>query len=168
MLLLVSLATFLVPHGQSVPLIVLAPDRAQAANTIQEIVVAEGPIASTTAEIVNPVVERSTGDKATSTPPRQAINSQTKEVGYQDLLIIADRVVACESGGRNIEILDTNGKMSRGIAMFQDTTWKWMSQEAGITGSSMEPEKAYAVLVWALKNGYGDHWRTCFRRATNS
>jgi len=77
---------------------------------------------------------------------------------------LADNMIQCESGGRNIEIIDTNGKWSRGVAMFQDSTWDWLSGLAGVTGSSMEPEKARAVLLWSLKNGYGEHWYTCYHR----
>jgi len=80
---------------------------------------------------------------------------------YEDL---ADAIIECESSGRNIEIIDTNGKYSRGIAMFQDETWAWMSRGAGVTGVATEPEKARTVLIWALENGYGGHWYTCYHK----
>lgn len=75
---------------------------------------------------------------------------------------LAEQIIQCESGGRNVEIIDSNGKWSRGIAQFQDSTWEWLSGLAGIEGSPLEPEKARAVLIWALENGYGFHW-SCFR-----
>lgn len=74
---------------------------------------------------------------------------------------LAEQIIECESGGRNVEIIDSNGKWSRGIAQFQDSTWEWLSGLAGVQGSAMEPEKARAVLIWALENGYGFHW-TCY------
>lgn len=75
---------------------------------------------------------------------------------------LADAIIECESSGRaDVQIIDTNGEWSRGIAQFQDKTWDWMSQLAGVEGSPLEPEKARAVLVWALENGHGSHW-TCF------
>lgn len=80
-----------------------------------------------------------------------------------DIEALADDIIDCESSGRNIEIIDTNGKWSRGIAQFQDTTWEWLSGLAGVTGSSTEPKKAREVLVWSLENGYGSHW-TCYRK----
>lgn len=81
------------------------------------------------------------------------------------LSALADRIIMCESSGRNVSIIDSNGLPSRGIAQFQDRTWAWMSKAAGIEGSPMEPEKARAVLIWALKNGHGKHW-TCYRKVT--
>lgn len=77
----------------------------------------------------------------------------------------ADEIINCESSGRNIEIIDTNGKWSRGVAMFQDATWEWMSREAGVVGSSMEPEKARQVLIWASENDLvDDHWVICYKK----
>lgn len=79
----------------------------------------------------------------------------------------ADEIIDCESSGRNIEIIDTNGKWSRGVAMFQDATWAWMSKAAGVEGSSMEPEKARQVLIWAVGEGLvDDHWVICYGKVT--
>jgi len=81
---------------------------------------------------------------------------------------LADAIIDCESSGRaHVEIIDTNGKWSRGAAQFQDRTWEWMSAEAGVTGSPLEYEKARAVLLWALENGHGSHW-TCFHKVTRN
>lgn len=79
---------------------------------------------------------------------------------------LADAIIECESNGRNVEIIDTNGEWSRGIAQFQDETWSWMSPLAGVEGSPLEPEKAREVLVWALENGHGSHW-TCYYKVTH-
>ena len=103
-------------------------------------------ISTTTDQVTEMVVE-----KPVQKPDPQSIES------------LADAIIECESSGRNVEIIDTNGKWSRGIAQFQDATWAWMSVGAGIQGSSTEPEKARAVLIWALQNGYGMHW-TCYRK----
>jgi hypothetical protein len=82
---------------------------------------------------------------------------------------LADEIIECESSYRNIEIIDTNGKWSRGVAMFQDETWSWMSKEAGVIGTSLEPEKARQVLVWAIREGIApDHWVTCYKRAISN
>lgn len=88
---------------------------------------------------------------------------EPKRSAYDDL---ADRIIECESNGRNVEIIDTNGEWSRGVAQFQDKTWSWMSQLAGVEGSPLEPEKARAVLVWALETGRGSHW-TCYYKVTH-
>lgn len=79
---------------------------------------------------------------------------------------LADAIIECESSGRNIEIIDTNGLWSRGVAMFQDETWAWMSRGAGVTGVATEPDKARKVLLWALENGHGEHWYTCYHKNT--
>lgn len=79
----------------------------------------------------------------------------------------ADKIIDCESSGRNIEIIDTNGEWSRGVAMFQDATWAWMSKAAGVEGSSLEPEKARQVLIWASEQGLvDDHWVICYGKVT--
>lgn len=79
----------------------------------------------------------------------------------------ADEIIDCESSGRNIEIIDTNGKWSRGVAMFQDATWAWMSKAAGVTGSSTDPVKARQVLIWASENDLvDDHWIICYGKVT--
>ena len=82
---------------------------------------------------------------------------------YDDL---ADRIIECESNGRNVEIIDTNGEWSRGVAQFQDITWDWLSPLAGVEGSPLEPDKARAVLVWALEHGHGSHW-ACYYKVTH-
>ncbi len=91
------------------------------------------------------------------------IAPEIKQSAYEKL---ADAIIQCESSGRaDVEIIDTNGEWSRGVAQFQDKTWDWMSQLAGVDGSPLEPEKARAVLVWALENGHGSHW-TCYKKVT--
>jgi hypothetical protein len=76
---------------------------------------------------------------------------------------LADKIITCESHWRNVSIIDSNGLPSRGIAQFQDRTWKWMSEAAGVEGSPLEPAKAKEVLMWALANGHGKHW-SCWRK----
>lgn len=82
---------------------------------------------------------------------------------------LADEIIDCESDGINVEIIDTNGKWSRGVAQFQDATWAWMSKSAGVEGTSLEPEKARQVLVWAIREGIAPkHWVICYQRAINN
>jgi hypothetical protein len=72
------------------------------------------------------------------------------------------RMIDCESDGiETVDILDTNGKRSRGILQFQDTTWAWFSREAGVTGSPLNGADAIRVADWALGKGYGPHW-SCY------
>lgn len=91
---------------------------------------------------------------------KEVINKQV--TNYDEL---ATKIIQCESSGMNVQIIDSNGKWSRGIAQFQDETWGWMSKKAGIAGSPLDRVKAREVLLWALKNGYGRHW-TCYKIVT--
>ena len=107
-------------------------------------------------EQVNRDLERKTGVMAAKEKKESSTSNET----------LADLVISCESGGRNVCIIDTNGKPSCGIAQFQETTWIWLSGLAGVEGSPLEPEKARQVLVWAIEHGYGPHW-TCFNKIMN-
>lgn len=73
-------------------------------------------------------------------------------------------VVRClidlESGGRNLVILDVNGKYSYGILMYQLETWTNFSRLSGIKGEPMNKYHAVQMAEWAVKNGYGFHWST--------
>lgn len=72
------------------------------------------------------------------------------------------RMIDCESDGiESVDIIDTNGKRSRGILQFQDSTWAWFSEEAGVKGSPLKGTDAIRVADWALSKGYGRHW-SCF------
>jgi len=95
--------------------------------------------------------------------PGQTTTFNIEDKKLNTIAIIAENVIQCESEGNNVEIIDTNGRWSRGIAQFQDETWQRLSTKAGIDGKSTEPEKARAVLLWAIKNGYGNEW-TCYRK----
>jgi citrate lyase beta subunit len=71
-------------------------------------------------------------------------------------------MIQCESGGvESVDIIDSNGKRSRGILQFQDTTWSWFSKEAGVSGSPLRGTDAIRVADWALGQGLGRHW-SCY------
>lgn len=151
------MATFMTPQVHSVPETVLDTKDSHyevLSDSDEDSLASES--AMTEEKDINPESTGGTGEEQVSTTSPIA--------GHIDGL--ADRIIECESNGRNVEIIDTNGEWSRGIAQFQDKTWDWMSHEAGVVGSSTEPEKARAVLVWALQNDLGRHW-TCFRMIQN-
>lgn len=74
---------------------------------------------------------------------------------------IVAALIQCESGGRNVKIVDANGYYSYGILQYQSSTWNWWSRESGIEGDPMNEKDAIKMANWAVANGYGFHW-TCF------
>ena len=90
----------------------------------------------------------------------QASNEATLDSRIED---IVDRLIQCESGGKNITIIDSNGLESRGILQYQDKTWEWFSKLSGITGKPTNDEDAKKMTRWAVKNGYGENW-TCWKK----
>ena len=82
-----------------------------------------------------------------------------------------ERLIQCESGGRNISKPDSDGITSDGILQFHrgpfDTmdggTWEDFSRQSGITGSPRNPADAIRMTDWAISHGLGPHW-TCYRK----
>lgn len=71
---------------------------------------------------------------------------------------VIDRLIECESHGKNVEIVDVNGKWSRGILQFQDSTWADFSRMSGLHGSPLVPTEAIRMADWAISHGYGSRW----------
>jgi hypothetical protein len=67
-------------------------------------------------------------------------------------------ILACESGGRDVSELDSNHKMSRGPAQFQDATWTERQSESGIEGTPTEAIPAVDMSLWSLEHGYISQW----------
>jgi len=80
---------------------------------------------------------------------------QTPRISHLNAI---NKLVACESSGRNITIMDSNGRWSRGILQYQDRTWEWFSKLSGIKGTSTNPTDAIAMTEWAIENGKIGHW----------
>ena len=71
-----------------------------------------------------------------------------------------EHLIPCESGGRTVDRLDTNGKMSYGILQFQDwPEWERMSR---IYGDPDNPDDAIRMAEWGIEHGLIDRW-TCAR-----
>ncbi len=62
-------------------------------------------------------------------------------------------LIRCESRGKNVKIIDTNGKYSYGILQYQKATWNQWSRESGIEGDPMVPEDAIRMADWAIDQG---------------
>jgi hypothetical protein len=67
-------------------------------------------------------------------------------------------ILACESGGRDVSELDSNHKMSRGPAQFQDATWAEHQEQSGIEGTPTEAIPAVDMSLWSLEHGYISQW----------
>lgn len=82
-----------------------------------------------------------------------------------------EKLIQCESGGRNVSGPDSDGIISDGILQFHrgpaDTlaggTWEDFSQASGIRGSPKNPADAIRMTDWAISHGLGPHW-TCWRK----
>lgn len=82
-----------------------------------------------------------------------------------------ERLIECESGGRNISGPDSDGIISDGVLQFHrgpadtlsSSTWEDFSRASGITGSPRNPVEAIRMTDWAISHGLGPRW-TCWRQ----
>lgn len=65
-------------------------------------------------------------------------------------------LIPCESGGRAINHLDTDGKMSYGILQFQD--WDEWERMSGLSGDPQNADDAIRMAEWGIEHGMIDHW----------
>jgi hypothetical protein len=89
-------------------------------------------------------------------------NHPKLEIGTPTTRATADlaieHLIPCESMGKPINRIDTNGKMSYGILQFQD--WDEWERVSGITGDPDNRVDAIRMAEWAIENGMINH-RTC-------
>ncbi|HLV94468.1 MAG TPA: hypothetical protein VKS44_04700 [Candidatus Acidoferrales bacterium] len=76
--------------------------------------------------------------------------------GTADLAI--EHLIPCESMGKTINRVDSNGKMSYGILQFQD--WDEWEAVSGLGGNPDNRDDAIRMAEWAVENGMINHW-TC-------
>jgi hypothetical protein len=82
-----------------------------------------------------------------------------------------ERLIECESGGRNISAPDTDGIISDGVLQFHrgpgdtlsSSTWEDFSRASGLRGSPRNPAEAIRMTDWAISHGLGPRW-TCWRQ----
>jgi len=65
-------------------------------------------------------------------------------------------LIPCESGGRPIDHLDSDGKVSYGILQFQD--WEEWENISGIRGNPENSDDAIRMAEWGIEHGMIDHW----------
>lgn len=74
--------------------------------------------------------------------------------------VAIEHLIPCESGGRAVDKVDTNGEMSYGILQFQD--WPEWERLSGISGDPDNPDDAIRMAEWGIEHGMIDHW-SCAR-----
>lgn len=67
-----------------------------------------------------------------------------------------EHLIPCESGGRVVNRLDSNGKMSYGVLQFQD--WREWERISGISGDPDNTDDAIRMAEWGIQHGMIDHW----------
>jgi hypothetical protein len=74
-----------------------------------------------------------------------------------------ERLIQCESQGRNISRTDSNGQMSWGILQFNGTsTWNEMEQRFNFHGDPRNPPDAIHMADMMISRGLVGRW-TCAR-----
>lgn len=98
-------------------------------------------------------------------PIWQKSSYKRQEVPEQsDVAEIVASLIPCENLARiyvptsTPRILDSNGKYSYGLLMFQSSTWAQFSEESGIQGDPTDNVKAIQMALWAVSRGYAHHW----------
>ena len=78
-------------------------------------------------------------------------------------LSTVERLIQCESQGRNISRVDSNGQISQGILQFNGTsTWNEMEHRFDFYGDPRNPYQAIHMADMMISNGFVGRW-TCAR-----
>lgn len=86
--------------------------------------------------------------------------NQQQEKVYES---IVTNITYCES--RDVHNR-TSWAGAYGRAQFMERTFNWMKKLAGKPGLQWRNENDQMWLLnWAVRNGYGSHWQTCYRQA---
>lgn len=94
----------------------------------------------------------------------EACKSESKELIVTS---VVKSITFCESSDKHNRWGDS-GK-AYGIAQFHKGTFNWMAKLSG------HPEYQWknkadqiALLDWAIRNGYGNHWQHCYKQAVKT
>ena len=107
---------------------------------------------------------------AQASPPTVAqavvLQAPVKAVKNSDIQHKINLLIKCESGGRNVTVMDTNGKYSAGILQFQLATFQGYRKKYGLDpdkklwkDSEIQRDLAYRMLEESPKNVR--HWTNC-------
>jgi len=113
------------------------------------------------------VARQAPADETVLSGPRWAFTVPFAVTNKTDI----ERLIECESGGRNVSEPDSDGITSDGVLQFHrgpgDTlsrsTWEDFSRASGLTGSPRDPVEAIRMTDWAISHGLGPRW-TCWGR----
>jgi hypothetical protein len=74
---------------------------------------------------------------------------------------IIEKLIQCESQGKNIARMDSNGLISYGILQFNGSaTWASFAPRAGVSSGPMDPASAIRVADFMIDHGQLHRW-TC-------
>jgi hypothetical protein len=80
---------------------------------------------------------------------------------------MVSQVTFCESSNKHEGVWGKAGEY--GVAQFKPRTFQWMARMAGHPEYRIgNRNDQIAILRWAIKNGYGNHWSTCYKKAATS
>lgn len=81
--------------------------------------------------------------------------------------LLVEYIVQCESSGQTDVWGDLNYPYpSYGVAQFQERTFNRFATEAEFDGAEWKnPHHQIYLLDWALRQGYGKHWKTCYAKS---
>ena len=92
--------------------------------------------------------------QAQSTEVASAIHQAAAEYGVSERWMLS--IARCESSYLPW-VTSRGGHM--GLYQYAAGTYRWMSAQAGLAGTSAyDPWSAAMVTAWALRNGYARHW----------
>lgn len=73
-----------------------------------------------------------------------------------------EKLIQCESQGRNISRVDSDGQMTWGILQFNTSTWKEMERRFNFYGDPRNPPDAIHMADMMISSGLIGRW-TCAR-----
>ena len=78
-------------------------------------------------------------------------------IAEEDLGAAVEKLIECESGWRNVAVMDV-GSLSYGILQFKSSTWNAWEIQFGFDGDPMNQLDARVMAYKALAKGYALHW----------
>lgn len=119
-------------------------------------------------DLTAPVSKLTTNTSATVIAKQQITQSTIHDISVD---VVIPKLIACESGGRDIKIIDTNGYYSYGVLMFQLATFKEYGIKYGMVSSTItnaqlrvlmkQPDTEIKLARQMLLNGLWRNWFNC-------
>jgi hypothetical protein len=99
---------------------------------------------------------------------RDGYAAQISDQHDEAVRYITTNITFCESSNRHEETWGDGGA-AYGVAQFHKPTFNWMKNLAGHPEYNWKSkDDQLKLLDWAIRNGYGKHWGTCYKRAVTT